>query len=83
MDWQAVGGLCAVVAAVFWLVPSPKDRMKEREAHITGRLSVVEKDARTLQLQFVQLSERVNNLVNVCKELTVAIKELTHATRGK
>lgn len=87
MDSGSITLLCTVVGcacvAAGWLLPSPRERSKEREQHITGRMTALEADHRTLERQYIkstaELVAKVDALSTVCADLTKAIRELTRS----
>lgn len=74
------GIAAAVSGSLGWLIPSPKDRAREREQSITGRLSAIETDHRALERQhiesIVKLTTRVDVLSVQMGDLITTIREL-------
>lgn len=77
--WGTIIG--ALLLFLGWLLPSPKDRQREREQSITGRLTAIETDHRQLERQhiesIVKLSSKVEVLAAQMTDLIQAVRELT------
>lgn len=90
MDWTAAGSVLGLAMAlgtlVGWLIPSPKDRQRQAEQRESERIGQLEKDHRDLERKYIEsnakLGAKVDQLANVCAELTAAVKDLTHRMNG-
>jgi len=99
MDFGAWGAgltFCGIAAglAFGWFIPSPKERALERESDQreradshSKRIEALEAGHRNLEFRVIEanakFTARLDVLSGLCADLSLAIKDMTRAQRGR